>query len=68
MDVEGYELEVIKGMTKFLKNNDKDKRISLHIEIKQEKTYKEIMKIFKSCMKKVNVKKLTSEDYLFKNF
>lgn len=66
IDVEGYELEVMNGMKKLLKNLGKlKKQIKLAIEIKNSNDYNLIKKLLKESFDKVFTKKLTEEDYLF---
>lgn len=66
IDVEGYEVEVISGMTGLLKDLSKSKKKTRFlIEIKEENSVKKIKKTFEGIFKKVSMKKITHEDYLF---
>ncbi len=66
IDVEGYEVEVISGMTRLLKElKASKKKTRFLIEIKEEESVKKIRKIFEGTFKKVYVNKITHEDYLF---
>lgn len=68
LDVEGFESEVLQGMTEFLQTIKKDKKhIDLFIEIKDEATLKGITLYLKKIFPKMKVKKMTTEDYLFSN-
>ncbi len=66
IDVEWYEVEVIKGMLKSLQAlKAQNKWIRLFIEIKPEDNFKEIKKDLLSISKEMHIQKITDEDYLF---
>ena len=66
IDVEGYEVETIKGMKELLKKL-KTKKVKLFVEIKNNQNLKKIISLLEGIWKKLKVRKVTAEDYLFTN-
>ncbi len=64
IDVEGYEVEVLKGMIGLLKNIQ-GKNVRFLIEVKGKENLERISRMLRGAFGKIKTEKITDEDYFF---